>query len=82
MGQIGSSARHQRNIILLELANEAYLRLKMDFEAIFDGFLGKTDKRTDVARLGSPKIDHDVGVSTVSQYPVKKIDADYFDEGI
>jgi restriction system protein len=27
-------------------------------------------------------IDHDVGVATVSQYPVKKIDSDYFDEGI
>jgi len=27
-------------------------------------------------------IDHDVGVSTVSLYPVKKIDADYFEESI
>jgi restriction system protein len=27
-------------------------------------------------------IDHDVGVSTVSLYPVKKIDSDYFDESI
>ena len=27
-------------------------------------------------------IDHDVGVSTISQYPVKKIDADYFDETV
>src|SRR5579859_2954456 len=27
-------------------------------------------------------IDHDVGVSTVSLYPVKKIDIDYFDESI
>ena len=27
-------------------------------------------------------IDHDVGVSTVSLYPVKRIDTDYFDEGI
>ncbi len=27
-------------------------------------------------------IEHDVGVSTVSMYPVKKIDTDYFDEGI
>ena len=25
---------------------------------------------------------HDVGVSTVSLYPVKKIDTDYFDEGV
>jgi len=27
-------------------------------------------------------IDHDVGVSTISLYPVKKIDTDYFDESI
>lgn len=27
-------------------------------------------------------IEHDVGVSTISLYPVKKIDTDYFDEGI
>ena len=27
-------------------------------------------------------IEHDVGVSTVSMSPVKKIDTDYFDEGI
>jgi len=27
-------------------------------------------------------VEHDVGVSTVSLYPVKKIDADYFDESI
>jgi restriction system protein len=27
-------------------------------------------------------VEHDVGVSTVSLYPVKKIDTDYFDEGI
>lgn len=33
-------------------------------------------------RLSDLMIDHDVGVSTVSQYPVKKIDTDYFDESI
>ena len=27
-------------------------------------------------------IENDVGVSTVSLYPVKKIDTDYFDESI
>jgi restriction system protein len=27
-------------------------------------------------------IENDVGVSTISMYPVKKIDADYFDESI
>lgn len=27
-------------------------------------------------------IDHDVGVSTISLYPVKKVDSDYFDESI
>ncbi len=27
-------------------------------------------------------IDHDVGVSTTSSYPVKKVDSDYFDENI
>jgi restriction endonuclease Mrr len=27
-------------------------------------------------------IDNDVGVLVVSMYPVKKIDADYFDESI
>lgn len=32
-------------------------------------------------QLAQLMIDHDVGVSTVSQYPVKRIDADYFDEG-
>jgi restriction system protein len=33
-------------------------------------------------QLAQLMIDHDVGVSTVSAYPVKKIDADYFDEDI
>lgn len=33
-------------------------------------------------QLSNLMIDHDVGVSTVSLYPVKRIDADYFDEGI
>jgi restriction system protein len=36
----------------------------------------------DGEQLTQLMIDHDVGVSTVSQYPVKKIDTDYFDEGI
>ena len=33
-------------------------------------------------QLSQLMIDHDVGVSTVSLYPVKKIDSDFFDEGI
>ncbi len=33
-------------------------------------------------RLTELMIEHDVGVSTVSLYPVKKIDIDYFDESI
>jgi restriction system protein len=36
----------------------------------------------DGEQLSDLMIEHDVGVSTVSLYPVKKIDADYFDEGI
>ena len=36
----------------------------------------------DGEQLTSLMIEHDVGVSTVSLYPVKKIDADYFDESI
>jgi len=36
----------------------------------------------DGEQLTSLMIENDVGVSTVSQYPVKKIDADYFDENI
>ena len=35
----------------------------------------------DGERLCDLMIEHDVGVSTVSAYPVKKIDTDYFDEG-
>lgn len=35
----------------------------------------------DGAQLSQLMIEHDVGVSTVVQYPVKKIDGDYFDEG-
>jgi len=27
-------------------------------------------------------IENDVGVSTISLYPVRKIDSDYFDEGM
>jgi restriction system protein len=33
-------------------------------------------------QLSHLMVDHDVGVSTVSLYPVKRIDADYFDESI
>lgn len=52
------------------------------------------DARSYVAQIGSKivlidgdqltelMIDNDVGVATISQYPVKKIDSDYFDEGI
>lgn len=36
----------------------------------------------DGEQLTQLMIDHDVGVSTVSLYPVKKIDTDYFDDGI
>lgn len=36
----------------------------------------------DGEQLTSLMIEHDVGVSTVSMYPVKKIDTDYFDENI
>ncbi len=36
----------------------------------------------DGEQLTTLMIDHDVGVSTISLYPVKKIDADYFEEGI
>ena len=36
----------------------------------------------DGEQLTSLMIEHDVGVSTVSMYPVKKIDTDYFDETI
>jgi len=50
------------------------------------------DARSYVAQIGSKivlidgeeltsfMIEHDVGVSTVSLYPVKKVDSDYFDE--
>lgn len=36
----------------------------------------------DGAQLADLMIDHDVGVSVVSQYPVKKIDSDFFSETI
>ena len=36
----------------------------------------------DGEQLTNLMIEHDVGVSTVSLYPVKKIDGDYFEEGI
>lgn len=34
----------------------------------------------DGEQLSQLMIDHDVGVSVVSVYPVKKVDADYFEE--
>jgi restriction system protein len=52
------------------------------------------DARSYVSQIGSKivlidgeqltglMIEHDVGVSTVSLYPVKRIDSDYFDQGI
>ena len=36
----------------------------------------------DGEQLSNLMIEHDVGVSTVSLYPVKRIDTDYFDESI
>ena len=36
----------------------------------------------DGEQLTNLMIENDVGVSTISMYPVKKIDIDYFDEGI
>jgi restriction system protein len=36
----------------------------------------------DGEQLTNLMIEHDVGVSTLSMYPVKKLDTDYFDEGI
>jgi restriction system protein len=36
----------------------------------------------DGEQLTNQMIDNDVGVSTISMYPVKKIDTDYFDESI
>ncbi|MCX5770057.1 MAG: restriction endonuclease [Candidatus Hydrogenedentes bacterium] len=36
----------------------------------------------DGEQLSQLMIDHDVGVSTVSVYPVKKVDTDYFEESI
>ncbi len=36
----------------------------------------------DGEQLTNLMIDNDVGVSTISLYPVKKIDSDYFDEGV
>lgn len=36
----------------------------------------------DSEQLTSLMIEHDVGVSTVSLYPVKKVDSDYFEESI
>jgi len=36
----------------------------------------------DGEQLSQLMVDHDVGVSTVSLYPVKKIDTDYFDESV
>jgi len=36
----------------------------------------------DGEQLSNLMVDHDVGVSTVSLYPIKKLDTDYFDENI
>jgi restriction system protein len=36
----------------------------------------------DGEQLAQLMIDNDVGVSPLSLYPVKKIDSDYFDEGV
>ena len=36
----------------------------------------------DGEQLSELMIDHDVGVSVVASYPIKKIDSDYFDESI
>lgn len=36
----------------------------------------------DGEQLTNLMIEHDVGVSTISLYPVKKIDSDYFEESI
>jgi len=36
----------------------------------------------DGEQLTNLMIDHDIGVSTISSYPVKKIDTDYFEENI
>lgn len=36
----------------------------------------------DGEQLTNLMIEHDVGVSTVSLYPVKKVDSDYFEESI
>ena len=36
----------------------------------------------DGEQLTSLMIEHNVGVSTVSLYPVKKVDSDYFEESI
>jgi restriction system protein len=36
----------------------------------------------DGIQLSNLMVDHDVGVSTVSVYPVKKLDTDYFEEEI
>jgi restriction endonuclease Mrr len=36
----------------------------------------------DGEQLTNLMIEHDVGVSTVALYPVKKVDSDYFDESI
>jgi restriction system protein len=44
--------------------------------------LGSKIVLIDGEQLAQLMIDYDVGVSTISQYPVKKIDSDYFNEGI
>jgi restriction system protein len=49
------------------------------------GYVGQIGSKIvliDGEQLSKLMIDHDVGVSTVSLYPVKRIDMDYFEEGI
>lgn len=49
------------------------------------GYVGQIGSKIvliDGELLSNLMIDHDVGVSTVALYPVKKIDMDYFEEGI
>jgi len=36
----------------------------------------------DGERLSKLMIEHDIGVSTISIYPLKRIDSDYFNENI
>jgi len=53
-----------------------------DDARIYVSQIGSKIVLIDGEQLTSLMIEHDVGVSTISMYPVKKIDTDYFDEGI